>query len=67
MPVLAHDSICPLPCLRFGRLDLEAELLGHIPADKPANAVILPVTRLGNGLCRLSERRCFAFRWIISV
>ena len=55
MPVLAHDSICPLPCLRFGRFDLEAEFLGHVPAHESANAVVLPVGRFGD----LRERCAF--------
>jgi hypothetical protein len=46
--VLAHDSIGPLPCLVFRRFDLEAELLCHVPANKPANAVILPAGCLNN-------------------
>ena len=38
---LAHYSVRALSRLALGGLDLQAELLDHVPADKPADAVIL--------------------------
>jgi len=46
----ANDSVGPFPRFRPRGFDLD-----HVPADKPANAVILPVGRL----CDLSQRRAF--------
>jgi len=46
----ANDSVGPFPRFRLRGFDLD-----HVPADKPANAVILPVGRL----CDLSQRRAF--------
>jgi hypothetical protein len=37
-----------LPRLALRRLDLQAQPLGHMPADEPPNAVVLPVGRLGD-------------------
>ena len=40
--VLAHDPVCPLPGFALRRVDLQAQLLGNVPADKTANGVVLP-------------------------
>src|SRR5688572_17821700 len=48
---LVHNSVSPFPRLAFRRLDFQAELLGHMSADEPANAVVLPVGRLRD-LCQ---------------
>ena len=46
--VLARDPVRAFPCLALCLLNLQAQLLFHVPANKPANAVILPAGCLNN-------------------
>ena len=52
---LAHNPVRSLPRLALRRFDLQPQLLGNVSADKSANAVILPIGRLGD----LGKRRAF--------
>jgi hypothetical protein len=64
---LAHDPVRPVPRLALARLDLKPELLRHVPADKPSNAVVRPVGGLGDfregcaflAAHQFQDNRCF--------